>query len=98
MANRRIEFPDDNSNYAHALRALGAYRDAEQAGDLPAAAASADRAAQLAELLADHALLNATTSERALATAMGLPRPTLQYRIKRARARTDNRTDDENEN
>lgn len=96
MPNRRIEYdPDDGSDYAEALAELGTYRDAEQSGDWSRAASAADRAADLTERMADAALLHAldTQSERTVAAGMGLPRPTLQYRIKRARTHLGDGTD-----
>jgi len=88
MANRRIEFPDDGSDYAQVLNLLIAYKDAIAAKDMGRAAGAADRAAYLSECLADEALINAAGSERAIAAGMGLSRSTLQYRLKRARLRS----------
>jgi transcriptional regulator with PAS, ATPase and Fis domain len=87
MANRRIEFPDDGSDFAQVLNLLIAYRDAMAVEDMGRAAGAADRAAYLSECLADEALVNAAGSERAIAAGMGLSRSTLQYRLKRARLR-----------
>ena len=88
MANRRIEYDaQDGSHYSQVLNLLSAYREAIEAGNSASAAGAADRAAHLAETLADHALLDADQSERAIAADMGVPRSTVQYRIKRARAR-----------
>ena len=98
MANRRIEYdPSESSYYTEALSLLADYRSQANADDLAIAAGSADRAAHAAEQLADRALLRALTSqsERAVAAAMCLPRPTLQHRVKRARARLHGETADQ---
>lgn len=90
MNRRRIEYDaSDPSYYTEALTLLDHYRSQATTGDLATAAGSADRASHAAEQLADRALLRALTtqSERAVAAAMGIPRSTFQYRLKRARAR-----------
>lgn len=98
MARQRIEFDsEDGTPYSEALHQLKNY--GQLVADSPAlAAAIAARIAEQAQLLADHALVAAaeSTSERALAEELGVPRPTLQYRIKRARNRV-NGNDEEDE-
>lgn len=96
MANRRIEYDaTDGSHYSQTLNLLSTYKDAIESGDMGAAAGAADRAAHLSERLADHALVASDQSERSTAAAMGIPRSTYQYRLKRAHNRING--DEENQ-
>ncbi len=92
MSRRRIEFDaHDGSYYAQALNQLDAYAKSHADGQQAVAAAAANRAQQASQQLADQALIAAAeqhTSRRELADELGVVHGTVNYRIKRAHART----------
>ena len=101
MSRRRIEYnAADGSHYAQALNQLDAHAKSAADGQLAAAAGAADRAAAATEHLADQALVDAAdaeTSRRELAAELDVVHGTVNYRIKRARARMQGETTDEEE-
>lgn len=99
MTNRRITYDaDDGSPYAQLLAQLERYTRAVAEGEHATAVRAAEDVRRTAEQLSDRALLAAIdghASGRSLAAALGVVHGTVQHRIKQARARLDEGTDED---